>query len=106
MENVKKEQCAMTVILDSTSRIPGNFVEYDEAIMTNLDHTIEKNVAEAIKGKEYYAQYSGWDFCGNVWWQNDKWLCEVWVYKSWKETFVCDTLEDIMKQVSSEYGYE
>ena len=91
--------------LGSTSRIPESFMEYDETIMSNCDHTIEKNVAEAIKGKEYHAQYAGWDFCGSVWWQNDKWCCEVWCYGSWRETFVCDTLEEIMEEVSSEYGY-
>ena len=93
-----------TNVIGSASRIPESFTEYPESIMSNCFHEIDNNVAEAIKDKPLYAQYAGWDFCGYVWWQNCKWCCEVWTYKSWCETFVADKLQDIMSDVSLEYG--
>lgn len=87
-------------------RIPENFSEYHETIMSNCDNIINDNVANAIKGKNLCSQYAGWNFCGYVWYQNSQWYCEVWVYKSWVETFNADTLEEIMTDVSDEYGYE
>ncbi len=86
-------------------RKPDNFELYDEGIMSNFDHEIEHDVANKIKGKKLYSTYSGWNFCGYVWWQNNEWHCEVWTYNSYAETF-SGTLEDIMSDVSFEYGSE
>ena len=91
-------------VMGSASRIPESFTEFSESVMSNFDHAIDEKVAEAIKDKPLYAQYAGWNFCGYVWWQNGKWCCEVWTYGSWFETFVADTLSEIMSDVSSEYG--
>ena len=92
--------------MKTNRRIPDNYTEHAEAIMSNLDHSIEEDIAEEIKGKELYAQYSGWHFCGYVWWQDDKWCCEVWRYNSHVATFESDTLEEIMQEVSMEYGHD
>jgi len=91
-------------VMNAGSRIPEEYKEYDEAVMSNLDHDIRNEVAEHIKGKPLYSQYSGWNFCGQVWWECDMWNCEVWVYGSWQRTFNSDSLEEIMDDVSSEYG--
>lgn len=87
-------------------RIPNTFAEYGECIMSNLGHIIDIDVAEAIKNKPFFSQYSGWDFCGYVWWQADKWHCEIWTYRSWRETISADTLEIIMVKVCDTYGYD
>jgi hypothetical protein len=92
--------------LTDKSRIPEGFTEYDETLMSNFDHDIDEKVAEAIKDKPLYAQYAGYGFCGYVWWQDNKWCCEVWCHGNWCETFVEDSLKDIMSEVSQEYGYE
>jgi hypothetical protein len=91
-------------VMGSASRIPESFTGFSESVMSNFDYDIDEKVAEAIKDKPLYAQYSSWNFCGYVWWQNGKWCCEVWTYGSWNETFVADTLSEIMSDVSSEYG--
>lgn len=91
--------------MGSASRIPESFLEYDgEEIMSNFYGAIVSETAEAIKGKELFSRYAGWNFNGKVWWQNGKWCCEVWTYGSWNETFVVDTLSEIMSDVSSDYG--
>lgn len=87
-------------------RIPKDFTDSGFVVMTNLDHTIDEKVSEEIKNKNLFAQYSGWNFCGYVWWENDKWYCEVWCYHNHQKTFSGETLQDIMDDVSSEYGNE
>jgi len=85
-------------------RIPKNFKSYSEDIMSNCNHDINYKIADKIKNKSLYSTYTGWNFCGYVWWQNNKWFCEIWTYNSWNKTFVENTLEDIMTEVCLEYG--
>ena len=88
-------------------RMPEDFSEYDgEGLMSNFDREIILETADAIKEKKLFSGYAGWNFHGKVWWQEEKWNCEVWCYGCWSKTVTCDTLEDIMDEVSSEYGYE
>lgn len=77
-----------------------------DTVMSNSDHTIENDVAEKLKQGKFYSQYAGWNFCGYVWWNNDKWSCEVWTYNSISEIIDGSTLEGIMEKVSDKYGYE
>lgn len=90
--------------MGSSSRIPESYSKYPETLMSNYDHTIEQDVAEEIKDKELYARYAGWNFCGYVWWEGEMWNCEVWHYGSWQKTVNAETLEEIMSEVSDEYG--
>ena len=73
-------------------------------VMSNFDHSIDRDVEKKIKETREFAQYAGWDFCGYVVWDNNKWQCEVWVYGSPREIITADSLEDIMDKVSKEYG--
>jgi len=84
---------------------PVRFGDYGEEVMSNVDNKINEAVAGKIKGKSYFAQYSGYNFCGYVWWQAGQWHCEVWQYNSHIKTVSADTLEDIMIEVSDEFGY-
>lgn len=86
-------------------RLPKNFVKYDgEEIMSNYDYLIIEETAEAIKGKELYSHYAGWNFNGQVWWENDLWHCEVWCYGSYQQTVSAETLNKIMNNACSIYG--
>lgn len=39
-----------------------------ETLMTNFDHSINEELGERLKEGKTYAQYSGYNFCGYVWW--------------------------------------
>lgn len=107
MTNIKKEQFTIPVVMDSDYRMPKSFSEFGgEELMSNFDRQIVKETAEAIKGEKLFSRYAGWNFNGIVWYEHEKWLCEVWRFREWQETFVCDTLEEIMTEVSDDYGYE
>ncbi|MEJ2615269.1 MAG: hypothetical protein P8Z35_09930 [Ignavibacteriaceae bacterium] len=85
---------------------PEDFEMYQDTLMSNLEHTIDKEIEKKIKGQKFYAQYTGWNFYGYVWYNNNKWHCEVWRYNFHIETITKDSLEEIMEEVSSEYGSE
>lgn len=91
---------------NENSRRPDGFDEHPEAVMSNFDHEINQEVAEAIKNKPLYSLYAGWNFCGYVWYENNKWCCEVLQYCSHQTTVVADTLEEIMSEVCNSFGDE
>lgn len=88
--------------------IPDHYQHITRDVATNYDHTINHEVADELMNGNYWAQYSGWDFCGYVWYDKEekKWCCEVWTYHVHRETVEADTLEAIMKTVSESYGYD
>jgi hypothetical protein len=99
-----KEQNTLTK--NVVFRLPENFTEFSKDVMSNYDYVIDYNAAELVKSKPLYFRYTGWNFCGYVWWQNHKWYCDVWAYGSYCKTFDADKLENIMSDVSDEYGYD
>ncbi len=102
-----REQYTKPVVMGSEYRMPESFSEYyGGELMSNSDREINKETEQAIKGKELFSTYSGRNFLGMVWWQDNKWLCEVWFYGCFRKAVVYDTLEDIMTEVSDSYGYD
>ena len=82
------------------------YEEIEEEVMSNFDHTIDEKVADKLKEGKYYSQYTGWNFCGYIYWNNDNWICEIWQYNSKIDTKKASTLSEIMDEVSSQYGNE
>ena len=86
---------------------PEAFKEYGGGmsfVMSNFDHTIEKEIEEAIKGEPYWSQYAAWNFYGQIWWENDMWHCLVRCYGTERETISALSLEEIMIEASAKYG--
>jgi hypothetical protein len=78
----------------------------DEAVMSNFDHEINIEIANKLREGGYYADYSAWNFHGEVWYDDGKWKCEIRRYHRHIKTIVADTLKEIMEQASHEYGYD
>jgi hypothetical protein len=93
--------------MDNSTRMPEYFTEHgDIDMMSNFDGSIIYEIASDIEGNEMFSRYAGRNFNGKVWWEENKWLCEVWTYGSWSKTLVFDALDEMMIGVSSEYGHE
>ena len=93
--------------LKTILEMPNDFVEYDgDEIMSNFDMKINEETALAIKNKKLFSRYAGWNFNGKVFWLNNQWNCEVWVYGSPQQIISADTLKELMTDVSDEYGYD
>ena len=75
--------------------------------MSNCDHSIDDGLDEALRADPTVcAHYAGWNFSGSVWFKDGKFHCEVMCYHQVQETITADTLEDIMQEVSDQYGWD
>lgn len=76
--------------------------------MSNIDHSIDGGLAEALKEGEnkLYAQHAAWNFCGYVWYENDKFHEVVYRHNAPVGEFEADNLDELMTIVNNEYGYE
>lgn len=83
---------------------PDDFKVYPDTLISNFNHSIDKEVEQISKGQKLYAQYTAWDFQGYIWFHSGKWNCEVWKYNSHVDTVTALTLEDIMEEISNKYG--
>ncbi len=80
----------------------------DNLEMSNFDHSIDEDLEEKLKANNLYADYTGWNFHGTIYWdkQKKKFVCEVRQYHSWIDTIKADTLQGIMDEVCAKYGDE
>lgn len=81
-----------------------NSTEIDE-IMSNFDNEINREVEKTLKSGSYFAQHSAWDFCGYVWWDDNKFKEEVWFYGAHVCTHVAESLEELKESVNNEHGW-
>jgi len=76
-------------------------------VMTNFDHTIDKELEEKLKSTpKTVAEYSAWDFHGQVFFKDGQFHCAVSQYKSFQKLVSAETLEEIMETCSGLYGSE
>lgn len=79
--------------------------ECESGYISNFDFAADDGVEEELRTGKRYCEYTGWDFCGYVWFADGKFKCDVWRYKSPVEIIEADTIEALMHAVSEEYGY-
>ena len=53
-----------------------------------------------------FFSHSAWNFCGYIWFENNKFYEEVWRYRSHIHTLESENLEDLIDEVNMEYGYK
>lgn len=84
---------------------PKTYTSSGETVMSNFDHDIDEQLAKSLKTRKEYDQYSGWNFCGYVWWDRKAktYKCEVWHYNVPQKVY-SGTLEQIMENVCQEWG--
>jgi hypothetical protein len=85
---------------------PDDYEWPNETVMSNCDHSINRDIAERMKEEKIICQYAGWNFCGWCWWTGEQYACNVWVYHQHKATILADTLDEIMDQACEEFGYD
>ena len=80
----------------------------EDDVMSNFDHNIDRNIEKKLRNNpnKYYSNYPGWNFCGYVWFNGKQFINQVWVYNSPVKEIKADTLDEIMNETSSEFGYD
>lgn len=74
--------------------------------LSNFDFRVEDGIEDALRAGGVWTRYAGWNFNGRVWFCDNDFHCEVWVYGVPREVISRATLVDLIHAVSSEYGYE
>jgi hypothetical protein len=89
-------------------KLPEDYSEIHDKVMSNLENSINKKVARILKQGKFYSQYSAKNFEGYVWWNKELrcWFCEIWHNHNHIETINAESLEEIMLKVSERYGYD
>jgi hypothetical protein len=76
------------------------------SIMSNFDHMIEPNAEELLRNGAY-GHYSGREFYGErVWFEDDRFYCEVWRYHAHVDTVEAESLAELIEAVCEKWGYE
>ena len=81
--------------------------EIDEC-MSNCDHEIDEGMDEKLRSQpgEVFSRHAGWNFNGKVWFENEAFHEEVWVYGSPRETISAPSLRELMTKVNDQYGHD
>lgn len=75
--------------------------------MTNFDQSIDEGLADDLRAG-MRATHSAWEFNGQVWWDADEEVFkeDVWRHNALVATRSAPTLEDLMRVVNDEFGWD
>jgi len=76
-----------------------------ETGMSNCDHEIEEGFEQHLR-EGGWGRHAGWNFNGLVWFSEDAFHEQVWVYGAPVAVITEPTLTLLMESVSDEYGWE
>lgn len=74
--------------------------------MTNVDHSIDDGLEEALKAGSVFGRHAGWNFNGKVWWDGEQFVEEVWRYRTLVATMRAETLRELMTKVNNDWGWD
>jgi hypothetical protein len=79
--------------------------EIDE-LMSNCDHEVNQEVAQRLKADGVIARYSAWNFNALCWFCDGQFHAAVSVFHDHVATISADTPEDLMRDVSKQFGWD
>lgn len=74
--------------------------------MSNFDHEFDSGKLDKVKAGGHSCGYAGWNFWGDVWYEDDLFHCQVKQYHRHIDTITAPTPDELMTAVSDEYGQE
>lgn len=91
-----------------TLRTPQNYSDSGLTLMLNYDHYIDQVVADRLMNNNEYATYPGWNFYARVWFVKSEkvWCAEVFQYGVYIDTLVSQSPDELMTNVSNEFGWD
>jgi hypothetical protein len=75
-------------------------------LMSNFDCKVDTEVADRLRKEQVIASYTGYNFYAYCWFQDGLFHADVWLYSSHVDTMSAETPEELMKEVSDEFGWE
>jgi hypothetical protein len=82
-------------------------VTWSNNVMSNFDHTVDPGMDEDLRAG-MRGEHTAWNFHGEVWFDpaEGAFKEEVSVYKVVRGILSAPTLEELMRAVSDEYGWD
>lgn len=74
--------------------------------LSNFDHEVPDGLADKLRAGGCYCDYAAWNFHAKVWFEDGMFHAYVRRYRSHAGTRSAETLEDLMRKCSDEWGYE
>ena len=84
--------------------LPEHLKEFEEHY-SNFDHQMPIGVNKALQDEKFYMKHTAWDHWGTVWFHCGKFHEQVDQYKIHIATISEDTIEEVIEEVNSRYGY-
>lgn len=80
---------------------------WSDKVMSNFDHTVDPGMEDDLR-TGMRGQHTAWNFHGQVWYDADGgWFTEeVSVHKAVRAILSAPTLEELMREVNDEYGWD
>lgn len=82
---------------------PDGSIEIEE-IMSNFDLEIRPGAAEELRAGGVWGRHSAWNFNGRVWFADDEFNEQVWVYGNPITSYSAQSLEELMQLVNKNHG--
>jgi hypothetical protein len=95
-----------TLIMQAEVRLPTNFTELIADPIIDSSHEINFEIADQVKGKALFSRFAAYDFNGLVWWHDTigYWAVEIYEWRQYKETWINEYLDELIKEVQVVYG--
>jgi hypothetical protein len=86
---------------------PERDFEWTAKGMSNFDHTADEGFEDDLRAG-LRGLHSAWNFNGQVWYDPDADLFreEIWIYNSLAAERSAGTLDDLMRTVNDEFGWD
>lgn len=77
-------------------------------VATNFDHSIDQTIkAKLIENpNKFSASHSAWNFNGTIYYDDNKFIEEIWVYGSKREKLENNSIEELIQEANNKYGSE
>ena len=84
--------------------------EYMDCCYSNFDHSFENGLEPTTKmiqeNPNNHFHHAGWNFSGNIWFEDGFFYEEVWVYRIHQQTLKNEVLSNLIEEVNDQYGYD
>jgi len=85
---------------------PHDWPDAGDNLMSNFDGEVDQKIAARMKVEHVTANYPGWNFNAQCWFEGGKFKAAVRCYSAHVATYAADTPEELRDEISAEYGSE
>lgn len=75
-----------------------------DTLMSNFDHEVDSDVRTKVRDEGFMANYPAMAFHATVWFEEGQFYAHVMRFHVYQGTWVADTPEELMEELSALYG--